>query len=76
MDIGAQVQQAMRDRRLLFMYQPIVTSDSPHRVVKYEALLRKSDGKGNIVPAGAFIPVIETARHGASARPACARHGG
>jgi diguanylate cyclase (GGDEF)-like protein len=59
MDIGAQVQQAMRDRRLLFMYQPIVTSDSLHRVVKYEALLRMSDEKGNIVPAGAFIPVIE-----------------
>jgi len=59
MDIGAQVQQAMRDRRLIFMYQPIVTADSSHKVVKYEALLRMVDDKGNIVPAGAFIPVIE-----------------
>ena len=59
MDIGAQVQQAMRDRRLIFMYQPIVTADSSHKVVKYEALLRMSDEKGNIVPAGEFIPVIE-----------------
>jgi diguanylate cyclase (GGDEF)-like protein/PAS domain S-box-containing protein len=59
MDIGAQVQQAMRDHRLKFMYQPIVTADSTHKVVKYEALLRMSDEKGETVPAGAFIPVIE-----------------
>jgi diguanylate cyclase (GGDEF)-like protein len=59
MDIGAQVQQAMRDHRLMFMYQPIVTADSSHKVVKYEALLRMLDEKGNVVPAGDFIPVIE-----------------
>jgi diguanylate cyclase (GGDEF)-like protein len=59
MDIGAQVQQAMRDHRLMFMYQPIVTADSSHKVVKYEALLRMLDDKGRIVPAGDFIPVIE-----------------
>ncbi|HVO04709.1 MAG TPA: GGDEF and EAL domain-containing protein [Candidatus Cybelea sp.] len=58
MDIGAQVQQAMRDHRLLFMYQPIVTAET-HEVVKYEALLRMKDDKGAIVPAGAFIPVVE-----------------
>jgi EAL domain-containing protein (putative c-di-GMP-specific phosphodiesterase class I) len=58
MDIGAQVQNAMRDHRLLFMYQPIVAADT-HEVVKYEALLRMRDDKGDIVPAGAFIPVIE-----------------
>ncbi len=58
MDIGAQVQNAMRDHRLLFMYQPIVAADT-HEVVKYEALLRMRDEKGDIVPAGAFIPVIE-----------------
>jgi diguanylate cyclase (GGDEF)-like protein len=58
MDIGAQVQTAMRDHRLLFMYQPIVSADT-HEVVKYEALLRMRDDKGDIVPAGAFIPVIE-----------------
>jgi diguanylate cyclase (GGDEF)-like protein len=58
MDVGAQVQQAMREHRLLFMYQPIVTADT-HQVIKYEALLRMRDEKGAIVPAGAFIPVIE-----------------
>ena len=58
MDVGAQVQQAMREHRLLFMYQPIVKADT-HEVVKYEALLRMRDEKGDIVPAGAFIPVIE-----------------
>ncbi|HEY4164934.1 MAG TPA: GGDEF and EAL domain-containing protein [Dongiaceae bacterium] len=58
MDIGAQVQQAMRERRLVFMYQPIVETDT-HRVAKYEALLRMRDEKGAIVPAGAFVPIVE-----------------
>jgi diguanylate cyclase (GGDEF)-like protein len=58
MDIGAQVQQAMREHRLIFMYQPIVAADT-HRVVEYEALLRMRDERGEIVPAGAFIPIIE-----------------
>jgi diguanylate cyclase (GGDEF)-like protein len=58
MDIGAQVQQAMRERRLIFMYQPIVEADT-YRVAKYEALLRMRDEKGAIMPAGAFVPIVE-----------------
>jgi diguanylate cyclase (GGDEF)-like protein len=58
MDIGAQVQQAMRDHRLLFMYQPIVETDT-YRVAKYEALLRMRNEKGAIVSAGAFVPIVE-----------------
>lgn len=58
MDIGAQVQQAMRENRLLFTYQPIVEAKT-HKVVKYECLLRMREENGEIVPAGAFIPIIE-----------------
>jgi EAL domain-containing protein (putative c-di-GMP-specific phosphodiesterase class I) len=58
MDIGAQVQQAMRDRRLIFNYQPIVDSKT-RTVVKYECLIRMKDDAGEILPAGAFIPVVE-----------------
>jgi diguanylate cyclase (GGDEF)-like protein len=58
MDIGAQVQQAMREHRLIFMYQPIVEADT-YRVAKYEALLRMRDEKGAIMPAGAFVPIVE-----------------
>lgn len=58
MDIGAQVQQAMRENRLLFTYQPIVEAKT-HKVAKYECLLRMREENGEIVPAGAFIPIIE-----------------
>ncbi len=58
MDIGTQVQQAMRDQRLIFTYQPIIHAQSM-TVSKYECLLRMKDQRGEILPAGAFIPVVE-----------------
>lgn len=58
MDIGTQVQQAMREQRLLFTYQPIIHAQSM-TVSKYECLLRIKDPTGEILPAGAFIPVVE-----------------
>ena len=66
--VAREVQQAMREHRLLFMYQPIVAADT-HEVVKYEALLRMRDEKGDIVPAGAFIPVIASAPPPTAGRP-------
>jgi len=56
--IGEQVQRAMRDGRLEFAFQPVVTADD-HRTVFYEALLRMRDETGELVPAGAFVPVVE-----------------
>lgn len=57
-DIGEQVQQAMRKGRLFFAYQPVVTS-TDHRTAFYECLLRMRDDAGELVPAGAFVPVVE-----------------
>ena len=57
-NIGEQVQQAMRDDRLFFAYQPVVTSND-HRTAFYECLLRMRDDAGELVPAGAFVPVVE-----------------
>ncbi|GIK98919.1 MAG: GGDEF-domain containing protein [Alphaproteobacteria bacterium] len=57
-NIGEQVQRAMRDDRLCFAYQPVVTA-SDHRTSFYEALLRMRDEKGELIPAGAFVPVVE-----------------
>ncbi len=56
--IGEQVQQAMRDGRLMFAYQPVVNS-TDHRTAFYECLLRMRDEAGELVPAGAFVPVVE-----------------
>ncbi|WP_374369927.1 putative bifunctional diguanylate cyclase/phosphodiesterase [Dongia sp.] len=58
LDMGNQVQQAMREQRLIFTYQPIVAAQTL-TVSKYECLLRMKDARGEIVPAGAFIPVVE-----------------
>lgn len=58
LDIAAQVQAAMRERRLSFVYQPIVRSDTLE-VASYECLLRMRGERGEIISAGAFVPVVE-----------------
>jgi diguanylate cyclase (GGDEF)-like protein len=58
LDIAAQVQAAMRERRLSFVYQPIVRSDT-QQVAKYECLLRMRGDHGELISAGAFVPVVE-----------------
>lgn len=58
LDIAAQVQAAMRERRLSFVYQPIVRSDTL-QVAKYECLLRMRGDRGEMISAGAFVPVVE-----------------
>ncbi|MGE0733954.1 MAG: putative bifunctional diguanylate cyclase/phosphodiesterase [Alphaproteobacteria bacterium] len=56
--IAEQVREAVRERRLIFAYQPIVVAGTGE-VAHYECLLRMVDPAGVIVPAGVFIPVIE-----------------
>ncbi|HYM32339.1 MAG TPA: GGDEF and EAL domain-containing protein [Candidatus Cybelea sp.] len=58
MALGERVQQALREERLVFAYQPVV--DSHTGVVDYyECLLRMIDEDGRIVSAGEFVPIIE-----------------
>jgi len=56
--IAEKVLAALKDDRLLLAYQPIVTADSSE-VSHYECLLRMINEAGEVVNAGAFIPVIE-----------------
>lgn len=58
MDIGTEVQQAMKEGRLAFAYQPIVEARG-HAVRFHECLLRLHRADGEIVAAGKFVPVIE-----------------
>jgi EAL domain-containing protein (putative c-di-GMP-specific phosphodiesterase class I) len=58
MGIGDEVQQAMKDGRLGFAYQPIVSA-SDHTALFHECLLRLHRADGEVVPAGKFVPVIE-----------------
>jgi diguanylate cyclase (GGDEF)-like protein len=56
--IVEQVQHALRDKRLIFAYQPIVRAVG-HEIVFHEALLRMKSDDGTVVAAGAFMPMIE-----------------
>ena len=58
MDLGAEVQQAMKDGRLAFAYQPIVSARD-HQVRFHECLLRLQRPDGEVLPAGRFVPVVE-----------------
>jgi predicted signal transduction protein with EAL and GGDEF domain len=58
MMIGEQVSKAMQEERVVFAYQPVVLSGNGD-VAYYETLLRMIDEKGEIVAAGAFVPIAE-----------------
>ncbi|MHA1153552.1 MAG: putative bifunctional diguanylate cyclase/phosphodiesterase [Alphaproteobacteria bacterium] len=58
MELGEQVTEAMKDERLVFAYQPIVDA-ATHEVSSYECLLRMYSPKGELIPAGHFVPVVE-----------------
>ena len=55
---GDKVMSALKDRRLRLAYQPIVAADTGETVM-YESLMRMLDDNGEVVPAAAFMPVVE-----------------
>ncbi|MEK9660676.1 MAG: EAL domain-containing protein [Alphaproteobacteria bacterium] len=56
--IAEQVKRALREDRFILAYQPIVDA-ATGEVAFYEGLARMKDEKGELVPAGSFVPVIE-----------------
>lgn len=58
MSIAKEVQEALPDNRLILAYQPIVDCQT-HEPLFYECLLRMRRADGSILPAGAFVPVVE-----------------
>ena len=56
--LGERVQRALKEDRLVFAYQPVVSSESGSTAY-HECLLRMIAEDGSIVPAAAFVPVIE-----------------
>jgi len=58
MVVAERVKKALRENRLALAFQPIVSSAN-HQPVMHEALLRMVEHDGEIVPAGAFMPVVE-----------------
>ena len=58
MGIAKQVQEALLDNRLVLAYQPIIDTHTLEPKY-YECLLRMRRPDGLILPAGAFVPVVE-----------------
>ncbi len=58
MDMGERIMQALEEDRIIFAYQPVVDSRTKE-ISYYETLLRMQDPSGDIVTAGAFVPVAE-----------------
>jgi len=56
--VGAMVQAALREDRLLFAFQPVVCT-ATGEVDYFECLLRMRDEEGEIVSGGEFITTIE-----------------
>jgi EAL domain-containing protein (putative c-di-GMP-specific phosphodiesterase class I) len=56
--IAEEVQAALKSERIVFAFQPVVAAHD-YAVHHYECLLRLRRTDGTIVPAGAFLPVVE-----------------
>ncbi len=58
------VEEAVRRKRVMLAYQPVVQALRPDRVAFYEALIRVQDQTGRIIPAGEFISRVEETETG------------
>ncbi|MCG8547607.1 MAG: EAL domain-containing protein [Alphaproteobacteria bacterium] len=58
MVVGEQVIKALQEERVVFAYQPVVDSQTKE-VAYFETLIRMIDERGEIVAAGAFVPIAE-----------------
>ncbi|MBR3369393.1 MAG: EAL domain-containing protein [Rhodobacteraceae bacterium] len=54
------VEHALKDRRAMLAFQPVVQARMPRRAAFYEGLIRIMDPKGRIIPAGDFMGAVET----------------
>jgi diguanylate cyclase (GGDEF)-like protein len=58
LEIGQQTLTALKGDGLRLAFQPLIDAKSG-KIVSFEALIRMINDKGEFVPAGLFIPVIE-----------------
>jgi diguanylate cyclase (GGDEF)-like protein len=58
MDIGEEVQLALKEDRIVLAHQPVVDATT-HEVCYFECLVRMYDRSGKLVPAAHFVPAIE-----------------
>ncbi|MDW4499802.1 EAL domain-containing protein [Sulfitobacter sp. D35] len=69
------VRAALVAKRTLLAYQPIMQARDTARVALHEGLIRVRDAAGNLLPAGRFMPVVETTALGRDIDCAALEHG-
>jgi EAL domain-containing protein (putative c-di-GMP-specific phosphodiesterase class I) len=60
----AMVRDALRARRVMLAYQPVVMGADPNLIAFHEGLVRVLDEAGRIIPARDFIGAVETTELG------------
>lgn len=55
----AMVRDAIRNRRMIMAWQPVVSSTDPAKVAFHEGLIRVIDTMGRVIPAADFMGVVE-----------------
>ncbi len=63
-DVLGMVRRALRDRKVMLAYQPIVQCRDVREVGYFEGLLRILDETGRVIPAKDFIQTIEATEEG------------
>lgn len=63
-EVLAMVRRAIRERRVLLAFQPIVMARDTGRVAFQEGLIRILDETGRVIPAREFIAAVETTELG------------
>ncbi len=58
LELGKRVKQALKQGTMRLAYQPVIDTQTG-QVLFYEALARMFDDEGKLIPAAAFVPLIE-----------------
>ncbi|WP_323037518.1 EAL domain-containing protein [Pararhodobacter sp.] len=58
------VRSALRDKRAMLAYQPVVQARMTNRAAFYEAFIRILDDQGRVIPARDFMGAVETSEIG------------
>jgi EAL domain-containing protein (putative c-di-GMP-specific phosphodiesterase class I) len=58
--LAAEIEQAIKTKNVCLAYQPVVVSQTPHRVAFYEGLFRARNSAGKLLRAGEFMHIAET----------------
>lgn len=54
------VKNALQHKEVMLAYQPVVLANEPSQIAFYEGLIRVLDSTGRTIPAGEFMPLVET----------------